>query len=142
MEEVLESDEEEDGLIEAIVMHSVIREDRTKSLHYYEYTIKNYLPDTFKQFFKVSCDTVQHLCEALRDCPELAERNFPGGRMPIPVEKKVLMTVRYLVSQGTVKELSDRFCVTERSFIWSKRQVLNAINSCNNKLLLEVIFRT
>lgn len=113
-----------------------LREDRTKSLHYYEYTVKNYLPDTFKQFFKVSRDTIQHLCESLGNCPELAERNFPGGRTPIPVEKKVLMTVRYLVSQETVKELSDRFCITERSFIWGKRQVINAIN---NKLLTKFV---
>ena len=30
------------------------REDRIKSVQYFEYTIPNYLPDAFKHFFKVS----------------------------------------------------------------------------------------
>lgn len=37
------------------------------------------------------------------------------------------MTIRYLVSQETVKELSDHFGVTEHSLIRSKIQVINAI---------------
>lgn len=72
--------------------------------------------------------TIEHLCQKLSDCPELSERVVPGGRKPIPLEKKVLMTIRYLVSQETVRELSDHFGVTEHSFIRCKRQVITAVN--------------
>lgn len=113
------------------------REDRVKSLQYYEYTVPNYLPDSFKQFFKVSPETIELLCQKLSVAPLLTERAIPGGRPPISLEKKVLMTIRYLVSQETLKELSDRFGVTEFGFLRSRRQVIQSINS---HLLSTVIF--
>ncbi len=58
----------------------------------------------------------------------MSERVVSGGRKPIPLEKKVLMTIRYLVSQETVRELSDYFGVTEHSFFRCKRQVISAVN--------------
>lgn len=76
-------------------------------------SISNYLPDSFKQFFKVSHGTISLLYHRLTDAPELLARANPGGRPPISLKKKCLMTIRYLVSQETLKELSDRFGVTE-----------------------------
>lgn len=58
--DVLESDEEDDDLedIFAISGASLIaRDDRIKSQRYYETTIRNYLPDSFKRFFKVNRET-------------------------------------------------------------------------------------
>lgn len=46
------------------------------------------------------------------------------------------MTVRYLVSQETVHELSDRFSVTKHSFIRSKRSKRQIIQTmCDPNLL-------
>lgn len=70
-----------------IISRFSVREDRAKSLQYYEVTIQQYLPDTFKQFFKVTPETMEHLCQKLSDCPELSERVVPGGRKPIPLQK-------------------------------------------------------
>lgn len=97
-----------------------------KSQMYYEYTIHNYLPDTFKWFFKVNHNTFERICYMLSESPDLMPRRFPGGRPTIPLEKKVLMSIRYLVSQETVKELSDRFGVTEHSFLRCKKGVIGA----------------
>ena len=104
-----------------------MREDRIKSLQYFEYTIPNYLPDAFKHFFKVSHETVDKLCESLSQYPGVLPEAYPRGRAHIPLQKKVLMTVRYLVSQETVRELSDRFGVTEHSLICCKRQVIETM---------------
>ena len=90
------------------------------------------MPDSFKQFFKVNHETIELLCQTLGQYPALLPRAIPGGRSEIPLQKKVLMTMRYLVSQETIKELSDRFGVTEHSFIRCKRQVIETI--CDNLL--------
>lgn len=100
-----------------------------KNQDYYENTIPKYLPDSFKRFFKVSRETIDILCGHLSHCDELLERVAPGGREPIPLEKKLLMTIRYLASQETVLELSDRFGVTEYSLLKCKRDVIAAVNN-------------
>ncbi|KAH3846985.1 hypothetical protein DPMN_089295 [Dreissena polymorpha] len=42
----------DDDLVVLLGIAGIEREDRTKSLQYYEVTIQQYLPDTFQQFFK------------------------------------------------------------------------------------------
>ena len=100
-----------------------------KTQDYYEDTVPNYLPDTFKKFFKMSSETVQVICLALSTCDELLEREPRGGREEIPLHKKVLMTLRYMASQETIciLEISDRFNVTEFSLLRCKEQVINAM---------------
>jgi hypothetical protein len=119
-----------------ISSHFSCRDDRTKSFRYYEMTIPNYLPDSFKRFFRLNRETVEFLCQSLEGCPELAVRPIPGGRPQIPLHKKVLMTLRYLASQQQVRELSDHFGVTDHSFLRCKRQVVRAVM---NHLLTKVI---
>ena len=102
------------------------RDDRIKSKKYYETTISNYLPDSFKRFFKINRETLELLCINLAPHPALLTRNS-GGRPPIPLEKKILMTIRYLASQETICELSDRFGVSEHCFLKSKKRVIRAV---------------
>ena len=107
-----------------------------KTQDYYEDTVPNYLPDTFKKFFKMSSETVQVICLALSTCDELLEREPRGGREEIPLHKKVLMTLRYMASQETILEISDRFNVTEFSLLRCKEQVILLI-----KRLLRLVGR-
>lgn len=58
-------------------------------------------------------------------------RGISQRKGPHTFAKKVLMTVRYLVSQETVHELSDRFGVTKHSFIRSKRQIIQTMCDAN-----------
>uniref|UniRef100_A0A8W8MGB1 DDE Tnp4 domain-containing protein n=1 Tax=Magallana gigas TaxID=29159 RepID=A0A8W8MGB1_MAGGI len=104
-----------------------VRDDRIKSQRYYETTIRNYLPDSFKRFFKVNRETLELLCENLALHPTLSTRIVSGGRPQILLEKKILMTLRYLASQETICELSDRFGVSEHCFLKSKKQVIMAV---------------
>ncbi|KAH3789141.1 hypothetical protein DPMN_167313 [Dreissena polymorpha] len=76
VKQILSCDDDDDDLAVLLGIAGM-----TKSLQYYEVTIQQYLPDTFKQFFKVTPALIEHLCQKLSDCPELSER-------PIPLEKK------------------------------------------------------
>ncbi|XP_056006786.1 uncharacterized protein LOC125658643 [Ostrea edulis] len=109
MNDFLASYEEDDDL-DDIFCHfrsmTCVIDDRIKCKRYYETTIRNYLPDSFKRFFKINRETLELLCRNLALHPT---RTVSGGRPSIPLEKKLLMTVRYLASQETICELSDRF---------------------------------
>nr|XP_019930306.2 uncharacterized protein LOC105346781 isoform X2 [Crassostrea gigas] len=110
--DALESDEEDDDLEDIFAISGaslIVRDDRIKSQRYYETTIRNYLPDSFKRFFKVNRETLELLCENLALHPTLSTRIVSSGRPQILLEKKILMTLRYLASQETICELSDRF---------------------------------
>lgn len=128
--DVLESDEEDDDLEDIFAISGaslIVRDDRRKSQRYYETTIRNYLPDSFKRFLKVNRETLELLCENLALHPTLSTRIVSGGRPQILLEKKILMTLRYLASQETICELSDRFGVSEHCFLKSKKQVIMAV---------------
>uniref|UniRef100_A0A8W8HP13 DDE Tnp4 domain-containing protein n=1 Tax=Magallana gigas TaxID=29159 RepID=A0A8W8HP13_MAGGI len=128
--DVLESDEEDDDLEDIFAISGaslIVRDDRIKSQRYYETTIRNYLPDSFKRFFKVNRETLELLCENLALHPTLSTRIVSGGRPQILLEKKILMTLRYLASQETICKLSDRFGVSEHCFLKSKKQVIMAV---------------
>jgi len=115
---------------------SRLRDDRVKTLNFYEQTIPQYLPDNFLLFFKISAQTTEVLIGYLSNCEELMERITPGGRTPIELGKKLLMTIRYLASQETIRELSDHFGVTPSSLIRCKRQVIKAVvNNLMPKLI-------
>lgn len=64
----------------------------------------------------------------LASCRELQMRQYPGGREEIPIEKAVLMVLRYFASQETIFEISDRFDVTEFAFLKYKSLIIDAIN--------------
>ena len=86
--------------------------------------------------FKVSPETAELLVNFLGNCPEINNRMTAGGRLPIPLSKKLLMTLRYLCSQETVRELSDHFGVTPSSLIRCKRQIIQAIvNNLQTKFI-------
>nr|XP_011453793.2 putative nuclease HARBI1 isoform X1 [Crassostrea gigas] len=128
--DALESDEEDDDLEDIFAISGaslIVRDDRIKSQRYYETTIRNYLPDSFKRFFKVNRETLELLCENLALHPTLSTRIVSSGRPQILLEKKILMTLRYLASQETICELSDRFGVSEHCFLKSKKQVIMAV---------------
>lgn len=88
---------------------------------------ENYMPDSFKRFFKVNRETLKLLCENLTLHPILSTRIVSGARPQIPLEKKILMTLRYLASQETICELNYRFGVSEHCFLKSKKQVIRAV---------------
>ncbi|XP_033726231.1 uncharacterized protein LOC117315917 [Pecten maximus] len=135
----MESDsegEEMECLMEATQhLTTHLREDRTKTEGYFEETIPNYLPDDFTRFFKMNREPFDVLCQHLSECEQLKQRVCAGGREPIPMEKKVLMTIRYLSSMDTIRSLSDRFGVTDSSFLKCREQVINAINSSLKKFI-------
>ncbi|KAK3107882.1 hypothetical protein FSP39_024372, partial [Pinctada imbricata] len=104
-----------------------IREEKKKTEEYYECTVPLYLPEQFQKFFRMSSDTVDIICSYLASCPGLTSRSYPGGREEIPLHKRVLMLLRYMASQETLLEISDRFNVTESSLILIRREINNAV---------------
>jgi hypothetical protein len=82
-----------------------------------------YLPDTFRRFFRMSRSTFEVLCSQI--APELETRQYPGGRPEMSVKTKALITLRFLASQETIVELSDRFDLAEDSITTARCQVVN-----------------
>lgn len=54
-------------------------------------------------------------------------RLYRGGREELPLHKRVLLVLRYLASQETILEISDKFNVTEYTLLKYRRQVLEAV---------------
>ena len=67
------------------------------------------------------------LCRYLSQCPEITARDFAGGRPEVPLHKKVLISLRYLGSQETIREIGDRFNVSDSAVVSCKRQVVSAL---------------
>lgn len=86
-------------------------------------------PDSFRRFFRVSKGTAEILCQHLGRCRELKKREYKGGREELATDKKVLMTLRYLASQENTMEISDRFGVTEYTFLKYRVKVIDCINN-------------
>ena len=74
-------------------------------------------PDTFKRFFRMSRHSFEVLYQHLASCRELHPRNYPGGRQELLLEKALLMILRYLASQETIFQISDRFDIAEFTFL-------------------------
>lgn len=105
-----------------------LRHDRFKVLDFYEETIPEYLPDTFKRFFRVSRETCEFLCQTLGQFNRMHLRNpSTGGKLEMPIEKQVLMTLKYLASQETTLQISHLFGVTEYAFLKHKNNVIDTI---------------
>ena len=102
---------------------------------YVESTVPNYLPDTFKGFFKLTNATFEVLCQQLSDCPDFKLRTHSGGRQQLSIEKKILIAIRYLSSQETISELADRFGVTVDSVMTARRQTCAGLRSLKNNIL-------
>jgi hypothetical protein len=81
-------------------------------------------------------ETAEILCQHFRRCTEMKKREYKGGREELPTDKKVLMALRYLASQENTMEISDRFGVTEYTFLKHKGKVIDCIN---NNLLSKFI---
>lgn len=105
-----------------------LRHDRFKVLDFYEETIPEYLPDTFKRFVRVSRETCEFLCQTLGQFNRMHLRNpSTGGKLEMPIEKQVLMTLKYLASQETTLQISHLFGVTEYAFLKHKNNVIDTI---------------
>jgi len=104
------------------------RNDVERTRNFYEITVPGYRPDTFKRFFRMSRHSFEVLYQHLASCRELHPRNYPGGRQELPLEKALLMILRYLASQETIFEISDRFDITEFTFLKYRSLIVNAIN--------------
>ncbi|XP_063420957.1 putative nuclease HARBI1 [Mytilus trossulus] len=122
MELMESSDDESNFLLESD------RKDRHKTQDFFEWTVPRYFPDMFKNFFKISPQSFELVCQLLGANEQLAKRTYRGGRQEIPLEKKVMIVLRYLASQETILGISDRFNITVSTFTKYREKVVNAIN--------------
>ncbi|KAH3749562.1 hypothetical protein DPMN_184063 [Dreissena polymorpha] len=135
VKQILSCDDDDDDLVVLLGIAGIEREDRTKSLQYYEVTILQYLPDTFKQFFKVTPAFIEHLCQKLSDCPELSERVVPDINVGWPGKEhdaKVLRNSSLWESdfQKSDNEIVDIYHNSRFRYnisLSSKRQVIESV---------------
>ncbi|XP_062572674.1 uncharacterized protein LOC134267268 [Saccostrea cucullata] len=125
----LDDDDDDDFTLptKALMLDHRARRTRMKTQHFFETTVPLFLPDTFRRFFRVSRGTAEILYQHLGQCRELRKREFRGGREENQTEKKILMTLRYLASQENTMEISDRFGLTEYTFLKHKNLVIKCI---------------
>ena len=122
VEEFLEEEsvQEEDVLEEFLPLfyaNNLLSEQRkaVRIEGYAETVVPNYNLSEFRSHFRISADTFEQLVVELGNCPELPTGPQHGGRQPISVEKHLLITLRFLGNQESIRSISDRFNVTKSS---------------------------
>ena len=81
---------------------------------YAECIIPNYTDSVFRSHFRMFRSTAEMLVGLLARCPEVPSQHV-RGRVPIPVEKQLLITLWVLGNQEVIRSVSDRFDVTKSS---------------------------
>ena len=95
-----------------------------------ENVVPRYHPDDFKRHFRVSRRTFDLLVTALGHCTNIPKPTDcrRGGRVPVTVEKQLLLTLWMLSSQETIRSMGDRFGVCNASVYRIVKRVISAIN--------------
>jgi hypothetical protein len=75
----------------------------------------------------LSKDTSEVIIEYLSGVAELQARPTLAGRRAVPLQTKVLMMLWYLASKDTIRQIADRFNVSESTCVSQIRQVVNAV---------------
>ncbi|KAJ8320166.1 hypothetical protein KUTeg_001753, partial [Tegillarca granosa] len=98
---------------------------RKKIKNYVENVVPRYTLNTFKTFFRVSKTTFEKVLENVTILPEFEHRYRTSARPKVPVKKDLLMHIWSMVSQETVRSISDRF----KTFIkWPTNEAYHRIS--------------
>lgn len=90
---------------------------------------QNTFQTLLEDFFRVSRETFEFLCQTLGQFNRMHLRNPSTGRkLEMPIEKQVLMTLKYLASQETTLQISHLFeNLMDRFIVWPDSNELAAI---------------
>ena len=84
-----------------------------------------YSVDDFKRFFRLSRTTFEIILQNIGTSEEFRVKE--GGRPAIPVETQLLVILWYLGNQEYMHSISDRFGITESTFIECRKRVVKVI---------------
>ncbi|XP_014776632.1 uncharacterized protein LOC106873678 [Octopus bimaculoides] len=94
----------------------------------------NFRDNQFRQYFRMDPETFETLCSNLS--PHILRENQTRGRKPVPLDRKVLMCLRFLGAKGeSVRNIAKQFQVCESS----ASVILDSIIKGLNKLKTVVI---
>ena len=99
---------------------------------YFYFTFKvipRYLDDTFKSHFRFRKESVEKLTRRLINHHNF-QQHQTGGREPVPILKQVCIFLWYCATTDQLRELGDRFNVSNSTAHGIVRRVFNAIIDC------------
>jgi hypothetical protein len=102
---------------------------------YVDNVLPLYTLDDLRQHFRITRSTFDQIVILLS--PKLIVGN-KGGIMKVPVEKQLLIFIRYASSQQTLTEITDTFSVCEATI----HAVINNTTVHEGNISLEIQYRT
>ena len=129
--DIKEFDDEEDFLDDLMELGFLLgtREDsKPRILGYVEKVVPLYYDQDFRRHFRLSRSTFDVLVHKASTWKELSLDRSRGGRVAIPVVNQLLITLWYLGSQETFRQLSDRFGVAESTVHGVVRKICRCIS--------------
>ena len=126
--------EENDELVVFSAVCCFMRRNLTRICDYFERTIPRYLPDQFKQHFRMTRETCEILSREIMQTGRIPTEN-PSGRPVIDPEKQILVFLWRIANQEPVRAVADRFDLTYSSIDRAFRRVVQATVSLTRQYI-------
>ncbi|XP_070541556.1 uncharacterized protein [Ptychodera flava] len=99
---------------QAITLACLRKDEKPRIEGYVESVIPRYDPDDFREHFRLSRESFEAVLTLLMECNEIPQPGQDGlrGKMPILIEKQLLIFLWYLGNNETFRSIADRFGVS------------------------------
>lgn len=98
------------AIFQMLLLVACKRRTKARVRDYVERVMPLYIPDDFRERFRMSRSTFDQVIIHLTDTLAIGKK---GGLMKVSVEKQLLIFLRYACTQQTLTELADNFGVCE-----------------------------
>lgn len=126
--------DEDDDVILFSAVSCFMRRNLTRIQDYSEVTIPRYLPDEFKNHFRMTRETCELLVREIVQTGNIPLGN-PSGREVIAPRKQVLAFLWRIANQEPARAVADRFDITVSSVNRVFRRVVNASVSLSGQYI-------
>ena len=97
-----------------MALKNMEREAAVRICDYAERVVPSYSDSVFRSHSRISRNSAEILVRLLARCPEVPTEHL-RGRVPVTVEKQLLVTLWVLGNPEAIRSISDRFNITKSS---------------------------
>ena len=127
-------EDNDDDMVVSAAVSCFMRRKLTCIHDYFEVTLPRYLPDEFKNHFRMTRETYELLCQAVIQTGHIPVGN-PHGRPVIAPEKQVLAFLWRIANQEPARAVADRFDMTISSVNRVFHRVVKAVVSLSSQYI-------
>lgn len=124
-EEINDIMDDDDDIVVFSAVSCFMRRNLTRISGYFEQTVPRYLPDEFRQHFRMTRETCEMLTREIVQTGHIPLGNA-FGREVIAPEKQVLTFLWSIGNQEPARSIADRFDITKSSYNRVFRRVVQA----------------